>query len=94
MPLFSLKQQHICVQKTHNTCSYFSSGTHMVAINNKGDDPKIITETCVANLKSIKMIVSFPKASNRWVRIIDSPMRDYFNKKVGTTFSPFLAINS
>ena len=66
----------------------------MVAINNKGDDPKIITETCVANLKSIKMIVSFSKASNRWVRIIDSPMRDYFNKKNGTTFSPFLAINS
>ena len=66
----------------------------MVAINNKGDDPKIITEACAANLKSIKMIASFPKASNRWVRITDSPMRDYFNKKVGTTFSPCLAINS
>ena len=66
----------------------------MVAINNKGDDPKIITETCVANLKSIKMIVSFFEASNRWVQIIESPMRDYFNIKIGTTFRPFLAINS
>ena len=62
--VFIVTTTHLCTKNTQHMF-IFSSGAHMVAINNKGDDP-IITETCVANLKSIKMIVSFPKASNQY----------------------------